>query len=67
MSTLPGPPWPTRLERVGMSLDDYLALPERPKVEYADGEAIVTPPGSARSEQPSPPPDRPPTVGPWVT
>lgn len=29
-----------------MSLDDYLALPERPKAEYVDGEAVVTPPAT---------------------
>lgn len=47
MSSLPDQDWPTRLERVPMSLDDYLALPDKPKTEYVDGEAIVTPPSTS--------------------
>lgn len=43
---LPQPPWPHRLERVRMSLAEFLALPEKPKAEYVDGEAILMPPAT---------------------
>jgi len=32
------------LQRLRMSWEDYLRLPEKPKAEYVDGEVIVTPP-----------------------
>ena len=41
------PAWPTRLERRGMSVAEYLELPDAMHAEYVDGEAIVSPPGSA--------------------
>ena len=41
------PAWPSRLERVPMPLEEYLGLGERPKAEYVDGTAIVTPPATA--------------------
>lgn len=40
------PTWPSRPERVPMPLEDYLGLGERPKAEYVDGTAIVTPPAT---------------------
>lgn len=44
MSALSPPPWPFRLERVRMSPAEFLALPEKSKAEYVDGEAILMPP-----------------------
>ena len=38
------PAWPSRLEQVPMPLEEDLGLGERPKAEYVDGTAIVTPP-----------------------
>lgn len=34
---------PTRLQRLRMSWDDYLALPDDVRAEYVDGEVVVTP------------------------
>ena len=51
MSVLPELPWPSRREEVPMSLDDFLALRDRPKAEYVDGKAIVTPPASRGHNQ----------------
>jgi Uma2 family endonuclease len=46
MSVLPELPWPSRTEHVPMSLDDFLGLRDRPKAEYVDGQAVVSPPAS---------------------
>jgi Uma2 family endonuclease len=32
------------LQRVRMSWDDYLALPDKPRAEWVDGEVVVSPP-----------------------
>lgn len=32
------------LQRLRMSWEDYLALPDRPKAEWVDGEVVVSPP-----------------------
>lgn len=37
------PEQPSRLERVPMAFDEYLALPESARAEYVDGHAVVTP------------------------
>lgn len=34
------------LQRLRMSWEDYLALPERPRAEWVDGEVVVSPPVS---------------------
>jgi Uma2 family endonuclease len=34
------------LQRLRMSWDDFLALPERPRAEWVDGEVVVSPPVS---------------------
>lgn len=47
MSLSADPTWPRSLERVPMPLEDYLGLGDRPKAEYVDGTAVVTPPASA--------------------
>lgn len=42
---------PTTAQRLRMSWEEYLALPDTPKAEYADGEVIVSPPGVFRHGQ----------------
>lgn len=49
MSTLPEQP--QRLERLPLSFDDYLSLPETARSEYVDGHVIVTPPPTSRHQR----------------
>ena len=35
------------IRRLRMSWEDYLALPEKPKAEWVDGEVVVSPPNNA--------------------
>jgi len=42
--TEPGPVGSQGLQRLRMSWEDYLALPEKPRAEWVDGEVVVSPP-----------------------
>lgn len=38
------------LQRLRMSWDEYLALPEKPKAEWVDGEVVVSPSPTIRHQ-----------------